>query len=101
MSHAPQTPQRPLPGTYFSTPTTLRAAPRGGAYSQQNGLLSQAREALPPASSAETFAEVSFAAKTINEKLEKDANFPELDNYIGRKFGQRRRQRQKAMLMVP
>ena len=89
MSNAPQTPQRPLPGAYFATPATSRAASRGGVYSQQNGLLSQNREgaqlALPPANSAETFVEVSFASRTINEKLEKDASFPELDNYIGRK----------------
>ena len=89
MSNAPQTPQRPLPGAYFATPATSRGAPRSSAYSQQNGALPQngdgPRLALSSANSAETFAEVGFAARTINEKLDKDAGFPELDNYIGRK----------------
>ena len=95
MSNAPQTPQRPLPGAYYATPATSRAGPRGALFPQQNGLLPQGRGSsqlslpagkIPPATTAEEiFAEVNFASRTINEKLEIDARFPELDNYIGRK----------------
>ena len=65
---------------------------RDGLYSQQNGFLSQSKEgpqlALATANSAVTFAEVSFASRTTNEKLEKDASVPELNNYSGRKSPQ-------------
>lgn len=93
----PATPQRPLPGAYFATPAASRfntgppvrqplfpqgVRPAAGPNPIDGHPNPQSRElpaprALPP---------VQRAANTINEVLKRDANFPEIDTYVRRKY---------------
>ena len=101
-----QTPQRPLPGAYFNTPAASRfdarppppifrttsqsfssgaggSGPVGGlnASGQQQQQPSQSRQQ----SQIRSLQPVQRAARTINEVLVKDLQFPDLDSYVRRK----------------
>src|SRR3979411_1471077 len=97
-----QTPQRPLPGAFVQTPAPSRyqtgADPRRQLFrsqsssgQQSNGLqtqnsnsgqqqqqisLSQSQTQAPP------LLPVQRAARSVNEVLQRDANFPDLDSYV-------------------
>lgn len=102
----PQTPQRPLPGAYLQTPAVSRyqtgvAPPRQpvfrsqsftgqhGGSSSQNTVGTpqphlQASESRQVAASL-PLQPIQRAARTINEVLQKEASFPDLDSYVKRK----------------
>ena len=110
MSFAAQTPQRLLPGAYVQTPALSRfkAGQTGStsSTSHSSSSLGQLRslshglstitpgpgELVPPHKAAdeaerqplEVLKPIERAAKTINETLDHDARYPELDSYIGR-----------------
>ncbi|KAH8752345.1 putative nucleoporin [Hyaloscypha sp. PMI_1271] len=67
-----QTPQRPLPGAYFNTPAASRfqtGAPIRQPMFQPQGTRQPARP-------------IQRAARTINEVLQREASFPDLDSYV-------------------
>lgn len=90
-----QTPQRPLPGAFFNTPAASRFGPAPPQpVFRPVGLLSQ-QPAQPNAQPQQqqssqsqqapltrSLQPVQRAARTINEILQKEANFPELDSYV-------------------
>lgn len=106
MSYAVQTPPRPLPGAYVQTPAANRtqAGParpsflRSASSSRQQygssnlaqsnvaqrGPKSQqlAQNAAKP--TIEAASPIDRAARSINESLNQEAKFPELDSYVGR-----------------
>ncbi|QSZ31850.1 hypothetical protein DSL72_001419 [Monilinia vaccinii-corymbosi] len=89
----PGTPQRPLPGTYFMTPVPPRfnqpppphpplnpsQPPGGRAPTPGDG-------SMPPPAQAQIMPHpllpISRGAKTINEVLQREASFPDLDSYV-------------------
>ncbi|KAE9363359.1 putative nucleoporin [Stipitochalara longipes BDJ] len=89
-----QTPQRPLPGAYFNTPAASRfqsGAPIRQPMFQPQGTrqpaapngdpsqpVSQSREVAPPQAQKP----IQRAARTINEVLQREASFPDLDSYV-------------------
>jgi nuclear pore complex protein Nup155 len=99
-----QTPQRPLPGAFLQTPAASRYQGPGPARqlfrtqssSSAPGISAERRSSsqpvgalVGPPTQAQILKPVQRAARTINEVLRKDANFPELDSYVKRKFAQR------------
>ena len=103
MSYAAQTPQRPLPGAYVQTPDVSRYQPgfqrqssfRGsGSASQlqnvhqqgqagQQQLQRQSQEVGKPAT--ETLSPIDRATKTVNETLNQELRYADLDAYVGRR----------------
>ncbi|KAI9798741.1 MAG: hypothetical protein M1833_004571 [Piccolia ochrophora] len=103
MSFILETPQRPLPGTYFSTPaahresSALSARPDAFRSSSINypmlSRTSSGRQEIQsstnqPTSQAapnvvDTLKPVERAARTINQSLAQETRFPELDSYVG------------------
>jgi len=98
---ATATPQRPLPGAFYNTP----AAPRFGAPlpppifrpSALSSAQPRPQYTNPPdqpqqASQSRqdpqyrSLQPIARAARTINEVLQKDVNFPELDSYVRREY---------------
>lgn len=95
-----QTPARPLPGAFVQTPAPSRFGAQNvnrqlfrtgssslaqPASSDAQGQDSQQAGALVnTAPQAPSLKPVQRAARTINEVLRKDANFPELDSYVKR-----------------
>ncbi len=100
----PQTPQRQLPGTYVQTPAptlnyrsgltrqpNYRPGPvasqqQYGAQGQSQALSQQPQQdgqgtARPQ---LEQMRPVERASRTINEALDQDARYPELDSYVSR-----------------
>jgi nuclear pore complex protein Nup155 len=93
-----QTPQRPLPGAYFNTPAASRFATGGpirqpsfqtqGTRQPSNPTgnpsqpISQSREVPRPQAQKP----IQRAARTINEVLQREASFPDLDSYVRRKY---------------
>jgi len=100
MNFQPQTPQRPVPGGFINTP-----APNGGRY--QAGAMRQpnfgqplggrvppgpnpndgqpnpqSRQISPPV----PLQPIQRAARTINEVLQREASFPDLDSYVKREL---------------
>ena len=104
MSYAAQTPQRLLPGAYVQTPAASRYQPgfqrqssfRGGGSSTQlqnvpqQGQTGQEQLQRQPQevrrSVVETLSPIDRAAKTINETLNHELKYPDLDTYVGRKY---------------
>jgi len=96
MAFTTQTPQRPLPGTYFMTPALTR--PQASSVIQPPLFRSNSGSSLhgtsdigqtaptAPVASTEVLQPIERAARTINETLAQEARYPELDNYIGRMF---------------
>ena len=104
---APQTPHRlGLPGAYIQTPaqqTNLRpgqiAQPnfqiRATSFNQQYGSQGQSQAVSHSAQQGGQVAGVQIpaelkpiqrASKTINDALAREAQFPELDSYVGRTY---------------
>jgi nuclear pore complex protein Nup155 len=94
------TPQRPLPGAYFTTPApsrfgpgppirqpsfTNRPQPPPGPNPNDGQPNPQSRQALAP----QALPPVQRAARTINEVLQREASFPDLDSYVRRKWASR------------
>lgn len=105
MSFAPvQTPQRPLPGAFLQTPAASRyqSGPdpsrtlfRQSSQNSQTGAAAQAQSSGTGSSQQQvvqtqpqprSLLPVQRAARTINEVLQRDANFPDLDSYVRRMF---------------
>ncbi len=102
-----QTPQKPLPGAFVQTPAAQRyqsgADPRRQLFrsqsssgQQSNGVQSQGSapaqqqqqsSQIQSQTQAPPLLPVQRAARTINEVLQRDANFPDLDSYVKREFG--------------
>lgn len=98
----PQTPQRPLPGAYIQTPghgLAIKAGQltqpkfRPNTITSQNGSQGQSKALAQPkqqigqvagTSSAEELKPIGRAARTINETLERESRYPELDSYVSR-----------------
>lgn len=97
-----QTPQRPLPGAFLATPAPNRvqtsppqppSALRSVSYPslpKDFGRVSQpapAQSVASPAPAApENLKPLQRAAGTINETLDQEKRYPELDSYVGRMF---------------
>ena len=103
MSFPPQTPPKVLPGAYIQTPALSRfqsassnTRPLGSSSQQQYGsYTSDAAVSRPPQqqqvhtnsdSPSETLLPIERAAKNISEMLNQEAQYPDLDSYIGRKW---------------
>lgn len=98
----PQTPQRPLPGAYIQTPapglTTKagqltqphfrpNAIPSQNASQGQSQALTQQKQQtgqVAATSSLEELKPIVRAARTINETLDRESRYPELDSYVSR-----------------
>jgi nuclear pore complex protein Nup155 len=94
-----QTPQRPLPGAFFNTPAASRFGPPPPqplfrqaptpAQPQQNSAPQQQQQPQPAQLQAlpqnRQLEPIQRAARTINDVLQKEANFPDLDSYVRRK----------------
>ena len=98
----PQTPQRPLPGAYIQTPAH-GLANKPGQLTQPNFRPNAITSQLPQdqsqaltqqkqqtgqvagASPAEELKPITRAARTINETLDQESRYPELDSYVSRK----------------
>lgn len=99
----PQTPQRPLPGAYIQTPAHGLANKAGQLYQpnlrpntitsqnasqgQSQALTQQKQQTgqVAGTSSAEDLKPIARAARTINETLDQESRYPELDSYVSRK----------------
>ena len=98
----PQTPQRPLPGAYIQTPAH-GLVNQGGQVNQpnfrpntitsqnasqgQSQALTQQKQQTGQVvanSSAGELKPIGRAARTINETLERESRYPELDSYVSR-----------------
>lgn len=108
MSAVMESPMRPFPGTYLDTPVPSRTgaalgAQRRGGLGQQTSALARplGQERQEPAapqqqqggqvvsagnSGPAELSPVERGARTINETLVKEAQYPELDTYVGRKW---------------
>lgn len=97
----PGTPQRPLPGTYFMTPAPPRfnqpPPPQPPLFrppqphSGREPTPPPPRDGtIPPANQAQIIPQpllpISRAAKTINEVLQRESSFPDLDSYVKREL---------------
>ncbi|KAI9800855.1 MAG: hypothetical protein M1825_003638 [Sarcosagium campestre] len=102
MSFGPQTPQRPLPGTFLKTPAASRQVsasnptdPFGPLYPslpKSNDQITISKDAslplgqpapAPTTTEGETLKPIERAARVINETLIQESRFPELDSYVG------------------
>ncbi|MCJ1419694.1 hypothetical protein MMC32_006050 [Xylographa parallela] len=104
MSYAAQTPQRPLPGGFPQTPAPGRyqsgasgpAFPRAGSNpafqqsqnvpqhaTQQPAQSSQQNGQVAAKSTTRTLDPIARASKTVNETLDQESRYPELDTYLG------------------
>ncbi len=93
------TPQRPLPGAYFNTPAVTRyqggLPPRQPVFQRQATQQTQSSNAaqvvqqqtpqLRPISQSQSLQPIQRAARTINEFLQRDEAFPDVDSYVRRK----------------
>ena len=97
----PQTPQRPLPGAYIQTPAHSLVN-RAGQFNQptyrpnavtsqlshgQSAALTQQKQQagqVAGSSPAEELKPITRAARTINETLDQESRYPELDSYVSR-----------------
>jgi len=90
-----QTPQRPLPGAFLNTPAASRygagmgvPAPnflrRPGATTSQALSMQQQSPESRQEPQTQSLQPIQRAARTINEVLLKEANFPDLDSYVRR-----------------
>jgi nuclear pore complex protein Nup155 len=87
-----QTPQRPLPGAFFQTPAASRFGPAPPQpqfhpvrQSSQQPPQQNPQQLQQQAPLTRSLQPVQRAARTINEILQKEANFPDLDSYVRRK----------------
>ncbi|KAI9844451.1 MAG: hypothetical protein M1838_002187, partial [Thelocarpon superellum] len=99
MSMAVQTPQRPLPGTFIQTPAATRQSsgiappqfrPTASASVHTTATPPTSFPPQPPATTAplpiaapEALTPLQRAARTINETLNQELRYPELDSYVG------------------
>ncbi|KAL9600322.1 MAG: hypothetical protein Q9219_003272 [cf. Caloplaca sp. 3 TL-2023] len=74
MAYMPQTPQKALPGAYIQTPAHQSQALNQRGQIAQPAIQRPEPEDIPP---------ISRAAKAVNEALQEESRYPELDNYIG------------------
>jgi nuclear pore complex protein Nup155 len=101
-----QTPQKPLPGAFLQTPAPLRTQtgsdPRrqlfrsgssngqqSNALTSQNGAVVGQQQQVSQTQSqtqAPPLLPVQRAARTVNEVLQRDASFPDLDSYVKREL---------------
>lgn len=84
-----QTPQRPLPGAFFNTPAAQKfPPPRQPYFLPGGGVLRNPppNGQQPPApANSQSSQPVQRAARTINEVLQREAGFPDLDSYVKRR----------------
>lgn len=92
-----QTPQRPLPGAFFNTPAPSRYPPprqpvftAGGGQSRNPSSSQDGQQPLAPLRDSQSLQPIQRAARTINEVLQREASFPDLDSYVRRKWQQPR-----------
>ncbi|MCJ1478533.1 hypothetical protein MMC13_007213 [Lambiella insularis] len=101
MSHAAQTPQRPLPGAYVQTPAASRyqigpsrpsfprAASNQSLQQPQNALQQpqqpsqQQSRQIAPTPATETISPITRASRIVNATLDQESKYPELDTYLG------------------
>ncbi|RDL38901.1 Uncharacterized protein BP5553_03241 [Venustampulla echinocandica] len=82
-----QTPQRPLPGAFFNTPAASRYPPprppifTSGRASTGNPPNPQGSPG-PTASAPQSELPIRRGARTINELLQRDSRFPDLNSYV-------------------
>ena len=106
LSAVPQTPQRPLPGTYIQTPArglnsqsgqigqsnlrpgSISSRQQYGSQNQSQSLTQQRQQTgqIAGRSSQEELKPIERASRTINETLNQDARYPELDSYVSREY---------------
>lgn len=99
----PATPQKPLPGTYFQTPAPVPQTIQ--AKSPQTQTPQTPMPKLPPAASQtknQTLSTEERGARTINNSLQSESRYPDLDSYLSRKIHRtpgsyRTDQRQRAL----
>ncbi|PQE28872.1 non-repetitive nucleoporin protein [Rutstroemia sp. NJR-2017a BBW] len=87
----PATPQRPLPGTYFMTPAAPRfnqpPPPQQPLFRPPQPAAPQNAVAIPPPANPpqtqpQPLQPIQRAARTINEVLQREESFPDLDSYV-------------------
>ncbi|CAG8974187.1 hypothetical protein HYALB_00007350 [Hymenoscyphus albidus] len=80
------TPQRPLPGAFYNTPAANRfPPPRQPVFNpvQQSRAPSNSQDQQQPeADPAQALQPIQRAQRTINEVLQREASFPDLDSYV-------------------
>jgi nuclear pore complex protein Nup155 len=102
---AAATPQRPLPGTYFNTPSFQRQQPNQALIrpplfhvpsssnaaegQQQSSAVAPSSGSTSAAPAVQSLQPIERAARTINEMYTQDARFPQLENYVGRTCSKR------------
>jgi len=100
MAFMPQTPQRPIPGLFINTPAVSKFAPPPPVFrtsslsgqqpppqqQQSSNTQQQQQQSSSPRQDSQSRAlqPIQRAARTINEVLQKEANFPDLDSYVRR-----------------
>ncbi len=96
-----QTPQRPLPGAYIATPAQNRqqqpiniqplafssTTSAVQSHAQQTPYLPPVQQSRATGSSG-TLKPIERGARTINQTLGEETNYPELDSYVGRLYPQ-------------
>ena len=107
MSVIPQTPPKALPGAYIQTPAfnkfqtgavnqpAFRSIPaplqhqQNGAQVSSQALSNQSQQMQTTGkSTTEELKPIERAAKTINEVMDQESRYPELDSYVGRECSQ-------------
>lgn len=119
MSLIPQTPPKTLPGTYVQTPAftkfqvgaisqpAFRSVP-APLQQQQNGPMpgGHARSMQPQQmqtagkSTAGDLKPIERAARSINETLNQESRYPEIDSYIGRECSEASRRLSRGSLVL-
>lgn len=101
----PSTPRRPLPGAYFQTPQASNLRPGQvtqptfqtnlPAINQQHKATNEDQALAQPSQVENSFAAkqgpaylepIQRASRTVNDMLAREAQYPELDSYVGREL---------------
>ncbi|KAG9238935.1 putative nucleoporin [Amylocarpus encephaloides] len=81
-----QTPTRPLPGAFFNTPAagrnTSMRQPVFSSLGRTSGMVTGGQTAQSSPRPSQASQPIQRAARTINEYLQREASFPELDSYV-------------------
>lgn len=86
----PATPQKPLPGAFLTTPAPSRLTKPVSFQSFHHGTLQLETGSMNAIDTARDLAKpqalrpVQRAARTINDILQREACFPDLDSYVRR-----------------
>jgi nuclear pore complex protein Nup155 len=80
----PATPQRPTPGAFVNTPAPNRPGLFRNVSTQQQ--MAQQQTSVAPAAVVPSLTPIERAARTVNSMLDDDANYRDLETYLGREW---------------